>query len=141
MELRPRPEGADAAESLTHPGRFDLAHLDAVHTVRDFDEQYTAPHFGFNGASDYYYRASAVRVIDRIRVPALIITAEDDPFVPVEPFRDPRVTANPLSVDRHTSRRALRVCLGRAAETTTDTGRNEPLWSSQKSICGVISNH
>ena len=35
-----------------------------------------------------------MRVIDRIRVPALIITAEDDPFVPAGPFRDPRVRAN-----------------------------------------------
>jgi pimeloyl-ACP methyl ester carboxylesterase len=33
-------------------------------------------------AADYYYRASAMRVIDRIRVPTLILSAEDDPFVP-----------------------------------------------------------
>ena len=59
------------------------------------DEAFTAPHHGFRDASDYYYRASAMRVIDRIRVPALIITAEDDPFVPPEPFRDPSVTRNP----------------------------------------------
>jgi uncharacterized protein len=37
-----------------------------------------------------YHRASAMRVIERIRVPALIITADDDPFVPSEPFRHPR---------------------------------------------------
>jgi predicted alpha/beta-fold hydrolase len=36
-----------------------------------------------------------MRVVDRIRVPALVITAEDDPFVPIDPFRDPRLTANP----------------------------------------------
>jgi predicted alpha/beta-fold hydrolase len=36
-----------------------------------------------------------MRVIDRVALPALIITAEDDPFVPPEPFRDPRVTGNP----------------------------------------------
>ena len=36
-----------------------------------------------------------MRVIDRVRVPARIITAEDDPFVPSAPFRDPSVTANP----------------------------------------------
>jgi uncharacterized protein len=77
------------------PDRFSLDRLDAIRTVREFDERYTAPHFGFNDASDYYHRASAMRVIDRIEVPALIITAEDDPFVPTDPFRDPRVAANP----------------------------------------------
>ena len=77
------------------PGRFDLPRLAGVRTVRDFDEVYTAPHFGFADAEDYYHRASAMRVVDRIRVPALIITAEDDPFVPPEPFHDPKVTGNP----------------------------------------------
>jgi predicted alpha/beta-fold hydrolase len=75
-----------------------------VRTVRQFDELYTAPHFGFAGASDYYHRASAMRVIDRIQVPALVITAEDDPFVPTAPFRDPRVTSNPnveVLITRH----------------------------------------
>ena len=77
------------------PGRFDLSRLAEVHTVRDFDEVYTAPHFGFASAEDYYHRAAAMRVIDRVRVPALIVTSEDDPFVPQEPFRDPKVTGNP----------------------------------------------
>jgi len=77
------------------PGTFDLSRLGAVRTVRGFDEAFTAPHFGFRNASDYYRRASAMRVIDRIEIPALIITAEDDPFVPVDPFRDERVTRNP----------------------------------------------
>ena len=77
------------------PGAFDLTKLKRVRTVRDFDEEYTAPHFGFLNAEDYYHRASAMRVIDRVHVPALVITSEDDPFVPAAPFRDPRVTANP----------------------------------------------
>src|SRR5207244_13152600 len=77
------------------PGVFSLDALRRVWTVRQFDEAYTAPHHGFRDASDYYYRASAIRVIDRVRVPALILTAEDDPFVPVSTFRDPSVTSNP----------------------------------------------
>jgi len=77
------------------PGRFDLARLKAVKTVRAFDAAVTAPYFGFESAEDYYYRASALRVADRIRVPALVITAEDDPFVPPAPFRDPKVAGNP----------------------------------------------
>jgi uncharacterized protein len=78
------------------PGRFDLSKLKAVRTVRDFDEVFTAPHFGFAGAEDYYHKASAMRVADRIRVPALIITAADDPFVPSQPFLDPHVSDNPF---------------------------------------------
>lgn len=77
------------------PGLYDLAPLGRVRTVRQFDEAFTAPHHGFRDAADYYHRASAMRVIDRVRVPALVITAEDDPFVPPAPFRDPRVAANP----------------------------------------------
>jgi hypothetical protein len=77
------------------PGRFDLSKLKAVRTVREFDQVYTAPYFGFAGAEDYYYRASAMRIIERIRIPALIIAAEDDPFVPSQPFRDPKITGNP----------------------------------------------
>ena len=76
------------------PGRFDLSKLSRVKTVRQFDEEYTAPHFGFDGADDYYHRASAMRIIERVHVPALVITSEDDPFVPPEPFRDPKLLGN-----------------------------------------------
>jgi predicted alpha/beta-fold hydrolase len=91
-------------KAQTHPGRFPIDRLRNVRTVRQFDEYFTAPHFGFAGADDYYYRASALRVIDRIRVPTLIITAEDDPFVPVEPFQHPALASNPnirLIVTKH----------------------------------------
>ena len=77
------------------PDRFSLAPLRSIRTVRQFDEAYTAPHFGFAGASDYYHRASALRVASRIRVPALVLAAADDPFVPVEPFSDPAIATNP----------------------------------------------
>lgn len=76
------------------PGRYDLAPLRDIRTVRQFDEAYTAPHHGFAGASDYYQRAASMRVADRIRVPALIVTATDDPFVPPAQFDDPAVAAN-----------------------------------------------
>jgi predicted alpha/beta-fold hydrolase len=82
-------------KSVAWPEAFDLTPLRGVRTVRQFDEVFTAPHHGFRDATDYYHRASAMRVIDRIRVPALIVTAEDDPFVPAAPFREAAVTANP----------------------------------------------
>jgi predicted alpha/beta-fold hydrolase len=77
------------------PGLFSLDPLKRIWTVRQFDEAYTAPHHGFRDADDYYYRASALRVAERIRVPTLVIAAEDDPFVPVETFRDPAIAGNP----------------------------------------------
>ena len=82
-------------KSAAFPDAFDLSRLRRVWTVRQFDEAYTAPHHGFLDASDYYHRASALRVLDRIRVPTLILTAEDDPFVPPIPFTDPAVTRHP----------------------------------------------
>ncbi len=77
------------------PGRFPVEALPRVRTVRQFDAVYTAPHFGFGTAEEYYYRAAAMRVIDRIQIPALIITAADDPFVPLDAFREPALTGNP----------------------------------------------
>ena len=82
-------------KAAAHPGRFPIERLAKVRTVREFDEYFTAPHFSFEGAGDYYFRASAMRVVERIRVPALVITAADDPFVPAELFRDPRLRGNP----------------------------------------------
>jgi predicted alpha/beta-fold hydrolase len=82
-------------KARSYPGRFSLDKLPAIRTVREFDEAYTAPHFGFRDADDYYHRAAAMRVIDRIRIPALVIAASDDPFVPTEPFHRSPVTANP----------------------------------------------
>ena len=82
-------------KSLVHPGVYDLRALPRIWTVRRFDDLFTAPHHGFRDSSDYYYRASALRTMDRIRIPALIVTAEDDPFVPPAPFTHPSIAGNP----------------------------------------------
>jgi uncharacterized protein len=78
-----------------YPDRYTTAPLARVRSVRDFDDAYTAPMSGYRDAADYYHRASALRVAGAIRVPTLIVTSADDPFVPVEPFSDPAVTGNP----------------------------------------------
>ncbi len=77
------------------PGHYTLNGIGRVRSVRDFDEMFTAPYNRFLGADDYYHRASALRVIHRVRVPTLIISAEDDPFVPPEQFADAALVANP----------------------------------------------
>jgi predicted alpha/beta-fold hydrolase len=88
-------QGRMRRKSKHFPSRFDLAGLWKVWSIRKFDDRYTAPHHGFNGAEDYYQRASAMRVIDRIARPALILSAADDPFVPAEIFDAPALRNNP----------------------------------------------
>jgi predicted alpha/beta-fold hydrolase len=82
-------------KAIAWPGAFDLTPLGSIWGIRRFDDVYTAPFHGFDGASDYYYKASAVRVIDRIRIPALVLAAADDPFVPPDQFRPPAFPINP----------------------------------------------
>ncbi len=77
------------------PERYDLSGLRVVRTIKEFDDRYTSRAHGFADADDYYRRASSLRVIDQIRIPTLIIHAEDDPFIPFAPLRDPAVTNNP----------------------------------------------
>jgi hypothetical protein len=86
------------------PGRFDPAPLDRIWSIRRFDDVYTAPHHGFGDAANYYHQASAMRAIDRVRLPTLVIAAEDDPVVPAGQFREPAVANNPsisVRLERH----------------------------------------
>src|ERR1700683_2490588 len=76
------------------PERYPLNGLDGVRTVREFDDAITAKFCGYRDADDYYYRASALRVADAIRVPTIIISAQDDPIVPIQTLRAENLTSN-----------------------------------------------
>ncbi len=88
-------QGRMRRKNVAYPGLFDLSGLWKVWSIRTFDDRYTAPHHGYDGASDYYHRASAMRVIDQVARPALILSAADDPFVPPQIFDTPAVRNNP----------------------------------------------
>jgi predicted alpha/beta-fold hydrolase len=77
------------------PGHFDLSRLHGVTSLRLFDDQVTAPYCGFTGADDYYARAAASNVVDRIAVPGLILHAANDPFIRVQPETIERIRSNP----------------------------------------------
>src|SRR5436190_5374339 len=64
------------------PGIFDAARARAARTIFEFDEAVTAPVHGFSSAVDYYARSSAIGFLDRIRVPTLLLSSRDDPFLP-----------------------------------------------------------
>ena len=65
-----------------HPGLFDRDRLAAARTLFDFDNVFTAPLHGYRDTPDYWARASAKPHLERIRIPALVLNARNDPFVP-----------------------------------------------------------
>lgn len=77
------------------PERYARDGFGPVRTVREFDDKITAPQFGFRDADDYYTHSSALRVAGAIRVPTLIVTAQDDPFVLFASFAVAAIRENP----------------------------------------------
>jgi hypothetical protein len=60
------------------------ASLRTIHSVRKFDDAFTAPAAGYPGVDEYYADASAAPLLDGLHVPAFILSAKNDPFVPPE---------------------------------------------------------
>lgn len=77
------------------PGAFDTSRLRGIATLRDFDDKITAHYSGFAGASDYYDRAAASHVIDRIAVPTFVLHAANDPFIRILPDTRRKFLNNP----------------------------------------------
>jgi predicted alpha/beta-fold hydrolase len=71
-----------------YPSLVSRAKIDAARTLYEFDDVVTAPVHGFVDAHDYYSRSSSIRFLTRIRVPTLLLSAFDDPFLPPEVLED-----------------------------------------------------
>jgi len=82
-------------ERLT-PGLFALDGLDRVKSVYEFDDRFTALAFGFGTANNYYATQSANQFLERIRVPALIVQAKDDPLIPFAVYHHRAFSSNPF---------------------------------------------
>jgi len=72
-----------------HPGLFDRERLIAARDLYEFDDVFTAPLHGFRGTDDYWARGSAKPHLRRIRIPALVLNARNDPFVPANCLPSP----------------------------------------------------
>ncbi|MBI3157952.1 MAG: alpha/beta fold hydrolase [Burkholderiales bacterium] len=70
------------AKWAQHPGLFERDRVARARTLHEFDDAFTAPLHGFAGADDYWARASSAPHLARIGVPALVLNARNDPFVP-----------------------------------------------------------
>jgi hypothetical protein len=97
------------------PAIYQSAQAFAVRSVRDFDDKIVAPYCGFLDADDYYHRAAAASILDRIAVPTLVLAAKDDPFIRFTPKTRARLIANPHIVFVETRHGGHCAFLGRAA--------------------------
>ena len=82
-------------KTVLFPRGFDPQLADGISSLREFDDRITALYSGFTGADDYYHRAAAARVVDKIAVPALILHSLDDPFVHLTAETRAKIQANP----------------------------------------------
>lgn len=71
-----------------------------IRTILDFDNRVVAPHNGFKDALDYYRRSSAAPMLGAIRRPTLVIHAADDPWIPIDAYRDIAWGGNPMLLPR-----------------------------------------
>ncbi len=77
------------------PDRYETGAVGPVRSLREFDDKIVARYCDFRDADDYYYRAAAARVVERIAVPTLVLYAADDPFVRILPETRVQLHANP----------------------------------------------
>ena len=72
------------AKLTRYPALFERGALERARNVFEFDDAVTAPVHGFSSAHDYYERSSSIGFLPRIRVRTLLLSAQDDPFLPRE---------------------------------------------------------
>lgn len=77
------------------PDLLSLDGIDRIRTIWAIDDAYVAPLGGFRDAAQYYASESAQNFLGDVRIPMLMVHAEDDPFIPVSLYDQPAVTRNP----------------------------------------------
>lgn len=77
------------------PEIYSLEPLKKVRTIYDFDDLYTGPLFGFGNADNYYATQSSNQFLSKIRIPALLVQAKDDPLIPFSVYDHPAFRENP----------------------------------------------
>lgn len=70
------------AMAACFPGRIDVERVARATTMREFDDSVTAPLHGFADVDDYWTRGSSKQWLPGVALPALVLNARNDPFVP-----------------------------------------------------------
>lgn len=59
----------------------------AARSIRHYDDTVTAPMHDFAGADDFYAQAASAPHLHRLARPVLVVTAQDDSWIPVADYR------------------------------------------------------
>ena len=78
-----------------YPNDFSLDKILAAKTLKEFDDNYTAPLHGFKGVNDYWNQCSSDRVIEKIKIRTLVINSQNDPIVPFKTLPFKKIESNP----------------------------------------------
>lgn len=68
-------------KALLYPEKLSVEKLSGIHSLRDFDNTYTAPLHGYKDATDYYQQCSSLYSLPKIKHPTLVLNAQNDPFL------------------------------------------------------------
>ena len=118
------------------PRAFDPHRANHITTLREFDDRITALYCGFRSADDYYSRAAAARVLDRITVPTLILNAHDDPFIRLIEETRSTIAANPHITLLETEHGGHCAFLGPSDRTSGNDG----YWAEHTALRFVLSH-
>ncbi|MBK7956352.1 MAG: hydrolase [Candidatus Accumulibacter sp.] len=88
-----------AAKLRRYPGLFDERRMAAANNLWQFDDVVTAPLHGFAGADDYWRRASSKPWLPAIRLPTLLLNAQNDPFLPAHALPTPAQVAASVQLE------------------------------------------
>lgn len=117
------------------PRDFDASRLRGVKTLREFDDRITAHYCGFAGADDYYARASAANVLDRIARPTLVIHAANDPFVRILPETRQMLLSNRNITYVEAEDGGHCAFVGeRARDSTTSDSTDDGRWAEREAV-------
>lgn len=87
------------AKLARFPGLFDGARMRAARNLYEFDDAVTAPVHGFRDAGDYWRRASSKPWLGGTRLPALVLNAQNDPFLPREALPSPQEVSSAVTLE------------------------------------------
>ena len=123
-------------KAVLFPRAFDPRRAAHITSLREFDDRITALYSGFRSADDYYFRAAAARVLDRIAIPTLLIHASDDPFIRFTEETRAKITANPYISLLETDHGGHCAFLASPNRTTNDDG----YWAEQTALRFVLAH-